>query len=390
MPMYTRGSRKRWLLPLALGLTVALAGLVVPVISLVSAIADHRAYLAAPPCADGTSFEDTTDCRVSQRSTDTSVKVGGGDDGSETVRYLFVSLPDGSSAFTSLRDESDAVSVREGQPVTVIAWRGEVREFVVPDDRIPAEAYPGGWTETELRPTCFLLLLGGGLLRTSHRMRGLRQEGRSRESVGRWSVSVPFVTTMLFGVLALAPVATAPSIHAAATSSAVAAVLAVVAGAAHGARQRRRAAREAVALSQRYLPEPPTEETVVPAAVLGDVPYSGEETQYLFIGPEGLSLEPFVEPSEPSEPFGPSEAAPTGTGDAPRDGGDPVPVPPLSFVRLHGTVPEDPRCAAVERPVAVECRDGEREVLLVVSEPHVPALLGALEAPVSSGTREQA
>ncbi|MER5476035.1 hypothetical protein ABT026_03455 [Streptomyces sp. NPDC002734] len=388
--MYTRGSRKRWLLPLVLGLIFAVAGLVVPVISLVSAIADHRAYLAAPPCADGTSFEDTTDCRASQRSTDTSVKVGGGDDDSETVRYLFVSLPDGSSAFTALRDESDTISVREGQPVTVIAWRGEVREFVVPDGRIPAEAHPGGWTETELRPTCFLLPFGAGLLRTSHRMRRPRRQGRSLESVGRWSVSVPFVTTMLFGVLTLAPVAMAPSLLAAATSSVCAAALAVVGGAAYGARQRRRAAREAVALSERYLPEPPDEETVVPAAVLGDVPYSGEEAQYLFIGPEGLSLEPF-EPFESFPPFQSREAAaPAGTGDAPQDEGEPIPVPPLSFVRLHATAPEDPRCAALERPVAVECRDGEREVLLVVPELHVPALLGALQTPVTPAAREQA
>ena len=121
-------------------------------------------------------------------------------------------------------------------------------------------------------------------------------------------------------------------------------------------RGRRRAERRSARLLSHAQVSLPVSETVLPAHVWGEVPYSREGDRFLFVGPSGMA------------------AGPAPGGMAGRSGW----FPPLTFVRLHPAKSSDPRCGGLHDPLLVECRDGAREVLVAANREHVPWVLGGL------------
>ncbi|WP_149185168.1 hypothetical protein [Streptomyces sp. TRM49041] len=353
MPMYRNGGISPWQLVL-LGLPLVGLGVGVPAVMLPSALADERAYAAAAPCPGGAAQADTTaDCLLTQRAAVTGKNITGSGDNKKY--FLVLGFPDGTQQRAQLGKNSQK-KVETGEPVTVVSWRHEVREITTRDDeRLTTRAYPVGSYIPLMLVAVMATPLGASLLWMAHWLRQLRRTGRSLASTGRWHTSVPFVTAMLYGFAAMVAIAVAPSATVAAAAAGGVAVGAVPLSALAWRGQRNKAGPRAARLLAATGVCAPVAEAVIPARVSGDVPYSRTDCDHLVLGPAGLAVTPDAQ--------GMSWRVP-------------LPVS-LTFVRLHRGDAVG-RIDGVSRPLLVECRDGDREVLIAADRDQVPWILGAL------------
>ncbi|MCZ7433370.1 hypothetical protein [Streptomyces sp. WMMC1477] len=351
--MYRKGGIAPWQLVL-LGLFLVTPGVGVPAAMLPSALADERAYAAAAPCPEGAAPADTAaDCLLTRRATVTGKDVTGLGDNKRY--YLVLGFPDGTRQRAQLGKNSQR-KVETGETVTTVSWRHEVHEITTRDDeRLTTRAYPVGSYLPLLLLAVLMTPLGGSVLWMAHWLRRLRRTGRSLASTGRWHTSVPFVTAALYGIAAMIAVAVSPSALAAAAAAGAVAAVAVPLGALAWRGQRNQAERRSAGLLAATGARAPVAETVVPARVSGEVPYSRTDCDHLVVGPAGLAVTPDARGMSWRLSLPAS----------------------LTFVRLHRGDAVG-RVAGVRRPLVVECRDGDREVLIAADRDQVPWILGAL------------
>ncbi|KUO14729.1 hypothetical protein [Streptomyces dysideae] len=357
MPMYRKKVIKPWQLVL-LGLPLMIAGVGAPAVMMPSALADERAYTAAPQCPVGTPPEAPGDCLSRRNATVLGKDITGVD--KTRKYYLILGFADGSQQRVRLQSGiSNQKKVEQGEPVTVTAWRHEIREIATRDDELlTTTAYPVGSYLPLMLVAVSMTPLGGSVLWMAYWVRRLRHAGRSIESAGRWHTSVPFVTAMLYAIVAGVAVAASPTLAVGAAAAGVAAVGAVLIAALRWRGEQAKAERRAAALLASVGVGVPVTEMLLPARVIGEVPYSREDCDHLVVGPAGLTATP-----------------------DPRGLAGRIPLPAsLAFVRLHASVALAPRATGLVRPLFVECRDGDREVLIAVGRDHVPWVLGALRA----------
>ncbi|SFB88167.1 hypothetical protein [Streptomyces aidingensis] len=353
MPMYRKGGISPWQ-PALLGLLLTGLGVAVPAVMLPPALADGRAYAAAAPCPGGTAAVDpAADCLLTRQAAVTGKDVTGRGDNKKY--FLVLGFPDGTRQRAQLGKNSQQ-KFETGEPVTVVSWRHEIREITTRDgERLTTRAHPAGGYIAPMMVAVLATPVGGSLLWMAHWLRRLRRTGRSPASVGRRHTSVPFVTAVLYGFAAMIAVALSPSAPAAAAGAGGVAVGAVLLGALAWRRQRNKAGPKAAGLLAATGVRVPVAETVIPARVSGEVPYSRTDCDHLVLSPAGVAV----------------------TSDG-RGRGLRIPLPgSLAFVRLHRGDAVG-RIDGVARPLLVECRDGDREVLIAADRGHVPWILGAL------------
>jgi hypothetical protein len=337
-----------------LGLPVTLFGLGV-LVMLPSALADGRAYTEAPPCPESVrSPLDAGECRKSQEAVVLNLKESGGGD---SKRYYVTLVIEGDEYLVRIRgSRSNVGKVEVNQPVVVSSWRHEVREFATDDGPVHAVGYPVDSYKGPLMAAVSAVPMGGSLMWMARFERSLKRKGRSIESVGNWTGSVPALTAIVGGLVAMISAAAPPNITASLIALSCTTVGTVLIGGLLWSRQRRRSMRASAGLLAEIPAYSPTSEMVIPARVLGEVPYSRVGDNYLVVGPAGLAA-----CSDPRGMAGRSR-----------------PFPPLDFVRLHPTQKRDHRFGLIQDPVLVECRDGEWEVLIAASRVHMPWILGSV------------
>ncbi|MBD0843917.1 hypothetical protein [Streptomyces sp. TRM68416] len=361
MPMYRGGGLSPWKLVLV-ALPLFVAGVAVPAAMLPSALADERAYTEAEPCPKravgaGAVGAGTVgaDCLLTRQASVAAKDVTGSGDNKKY--FLVIGFPDGTQERVKLRKNNHG-KVETGEPVTAVSWRDEIREITTRDDeRLATWTYPVGSYIPLLIVAVIGTPSGASILWTAYWSRRLRRAGRSLVSTGRWRTSVPLATAALYGVAATIAIAVTPSFMAAVGAASVVAVAAVPLAALVWHRQRKNTGAKAADLLAATGVSVPTAETVIPARVSGEVPYSRVDCDYLVLAPGGLAVTP----------------------DA-RGMSWRLPLPwSLTFVRLHRAESVGrARVPGVGSPLLVECRDGDREVLITANRNHVPWILGAL------------
>lgn len=359
MPMlYPRRSGKvnSPLALMLLGLPLVVLGIGVLPLTLPAALAEERAYLEAPQCPDSvTALSETGECRERAEASVVDKEVRG--DGDNKRYFVEFDVDGGHYRVRLASGQSDIDEFEVGDQVTVTAWRGRIREVVTEGgDSVRLSDTPVGAYKGPLMGAVALLSLGFCLLWMARFEWRLKRFGRSIESLGSWTGSVPALTAIVYGIVAMIPIAAPPDLTASLIALACTTAGMVLVGSLLWRRQRRKAERRSARLLSQSWASPPVAETVLPARVLGEVPYSREGDGYLVVGPSGLAAA--------SDPRG----AATRT----------RPFPPLTFVRLHPARRGDRRCGGLHDPLLVECRDGAREVLIAANREHVPWVLGRL------------
>ncbi|MEU5157590.1 hypothetical protein [Glycomyces sp. NPDC021274] len=359
MPMlYPRRSGRRTspLALLLLGIPLVVLGAALLPVMLPSALAEERAYTAAPSCPDSvTAPDDAGECRKVWDATVIDKEVTG--DGDNKRHFVTVDVDGDRYRVRLASGQSDIDEFDLGDQVTVTSWRHRIREIVTDDGAsIRIAGTPIGAYKAPMMGSVALLAFGFSLLWTARFERRLQRSGRSIESTGSWTGTVPSLTAVVYAIIALAAVAAPAGLAGSLTALACTAVGTLLVGALLWRRARRKAERRSARLLSATWVSPATSGTVVPGRVMGEVPYSREGDNYLVIGPTGLAVA-----SDPRGAAGRSR-----------------PLPPLTFVRLHPARKGDHRCGALQDPLFVECRDGAKEVLIAASREHVPWVLGGL------------
>lgn len=362
MPMQYPRRQRRPAHPLPLmvaGIALLAVGLVALPAMLPGALAEERAYVEAPPCSDAVaSPHQAGECRGRHDGVVVDEESTGSGRGKRN--YAIVEIEGDRYRLRVVGGRSSLDRFDVGDRVTAVSWRGELREFAVEgEEAVHLASHPVGFYKGLLIGAVFLTLSGGMLLWTARCERLLRRTGRSVESVGRWTWSVPILTAVASAVVAVIPVAAAASV----TGAFIGLACTVAGGALVGALLWRRARRQAEQKSARLLSgtlvAPLAAETVIPARVMGEVPYSRWGDEHLVIGPGGMAATPDPRGVEwRSRRFG-----------------------PLAFVRLHPVSKRDPRVGRIPDPLLVECRDGDREVLIMAARDRIPLVLGGLWFP---------
>ncbi|MFD0853480.1 hypothetical protein ACFQ07_14680, partial [Actinomadura adrarensis] len=163
-----------------IGVLVVIAGALMLAL-LPYTLAGERAYREAPPCPEGETR--SRECR-SQFPATVAAKVT---DGEGRSKNWFVSLrfADGSEQRVQVPSGRSVFEVLDvGEPVTVTAWRGQIREFSAGPDQVRASASPAGRFKGPLMVGLFALPLGSSLLWASHCVRSARRTGRTLQSAG--------------------------------------------------------------------------------------------------------------------------------------------------------------------------------------------------------------
>ncbi|MCH7230182.1 hypothetical protein L0U85_04790 [Glycomyces sp. L485] len=359
MPMLHRRRQGRLTNPLALlllGIPLAVLGAGILPVALPSALADERAYLAASSCPDSvTAPSEAGECRERWDTTVIDKEVTG--DGDNKRHFVTVDVDGDRYRVRLASGQSDIDEFDLGDQVTVTSWRHQIREIVTEDgELVRVKGYPVGSYKGPMMGAVGLLAFGFSLLWMACFEWRLKRSGRSIESTGSWTATVPSVTAVVYGVIALIPVAAPPDLAGSLIALACTTVGTVLVGILLWRGQHRKAERRSARLLSETWVSPATSETVVPARVMGEVPYSRVGDNYLIIGPAGLA------------------AAPDPRGVAGRS----LPFPPLTFIRLHPAPKRDCRSGSLRDPLFVECRDGEKEVLITSSREHIPWVLGGL------------
>ncbi|MEU3557283.1 hypothetical protein [Streptomyces fragilis] len=352
MPAYRpqRMSAKAWA---GAGAAGVLTVLVIALIWLPGPWSDLRAYEAAPVCRAGRSADD---CRTVTWATVTGterVRRGG------TGAYrLTLRLADGSERTVTLAGLRGGLGGSVGERAGIVTWRGSAVEVARGPDR---DTVTGSRLLAWRPPLVFLLLLTpataaalwtAGWLRRRQRWLGRRVTVREAAPAG--VVLVAAVAAAVGGLpIALSASGPEDALRAGAWLLPAAAVVAAPFALWVSARPSRE--RREVPVS----PRTPVSERVVQGFVRGDVPYSKEGFDRLVVGPGLLAATP--------DPSGRVARAP---------------VPVLEVVRVRESWPDEalPEGRGSAPTHVVECRDADREVLIVVRAEDVPEVLGALRS----------
>ncbi|MFE5212764.1 hypothetical protein [Streptomyces sp. NPDC056600] len=333
------------------GVVGVLAVLVTALIWLPRPWGDLRAYEAAPVCRAGRAVED---CRTVTRAEVTEVERLRR--GSRGAYRLTLRLADGSVRKVTMAGLRGGLGASVGERAGIVVWRGSAVEVAQGPHRDTVTGSPLlAWRP----PLVFLLLLTpatvaalwtAGWLR--RRQRGLGRRVTGREAVPVGVVLVAAVVAAVGGLpIGLSASGPEDALRAGAWLMAGAAVVAVPFVLRTSARPPRE--RRDVPVG----PRTPAEERVVPGFVRGDVPYSKEGFDRLVVGPGLLA------------------ATPDPAGRVAR-----VRVPVLEVVRVRESWPDEalPQGRGSAPTQVVECRDADREVLIVARAEDLPEVLGAL------------
>ncbi len=345
-----------WRLPAGFGLLCLLlsAGLFATV---PGALADKRAYAAAPACPGGTRSDA---CTVTVPAT-----VEGTEDESsgKSVHYWLLATERGSDAVRRVRMAGSRPvydAVRAGDEVTLTYWRGEIRTVRFGAAAQETHASP---TDDWRLPTAFgLLALPFGLAML---LTGLVH--RYRRPFAMWTTSWPLtmglVTSILLSCIGPLGAMVGGGVQDAFLITAAGIPPAVGLAALYAWWFRRRTVRAADTSDIVALPA--TERQCVRASVHGDVPYSGGGCDHVVIGDGRPAVTP-----DPTGRFALRTLPET-----------------LTVRRVRGLRPDDPAdWYGIYKydGVVIECRDGDRPVLVVTGRRDVPWILGALVRPTPS------
>ncbi|MFI0780088.1 hypothetical protein [Streptomyces sp. NPDC021212] len=353
----SRARRTReWLPATVVGLLCVLlsAGLFATV---PGALADARAYAAAPACAGGTRPDA---CTVTVPAT---VEGTEGEPRGKSVRHWLLVTERGSDTERRVRMAGSRPvydAVRTGDEVTLTYWRGEIR--TVRFGAAAQETHASPADDWRL-PTAFGLLalpFGLAMLLTGWAYR------HRRPSAAR---TVPWVSTV--GLVAGALLSCVGSLGGMLGGSVRDAFMITAAGippavglaALYAWWSRRRAVRAADTSDIVALPA--TERRCVRASVHGDVPYSGHGCDHVVIGDGRPAATP-----DPTGHFARRTLPET-----------------LTMRHVRGLGPDDPtdwHKSYEYDGLVIECQDGDRPVLVVTRRRDAPWILGALATPEAS------
>lgn len=330
-----------------------LAVLLVALVWLPGPWGDLRAYEAAPVCRAGRSVED---CRTVTPATVSEVERLRR--GSRGAYRLTLRLADGSARSVTLTGLRGGLDAAVGERAGVVAWRGSAVEVVRGPDR---DTVTGSRLLAWRPPVVFLLLLTPATIAAlwtagwlSRRQRRLGRRVTGREAMPVAVVLAAAALTIGCGLpIALSASGPQDALRAGAWLLAGAAVVAAP-FVLWTARRPPRERREVPVLAR-----VPAQERVVQGFVRGDVPYSKEGFDRLVVGPGLLAATP--------DPSGRVARAR---------------VPALQVVRVRESWPDEalPRGRGSAPSLVVECRDADREVLILARAEDVPEVLGALRS----------
>lgn len=346
-------------LPIAVGLLLVLASAVL-LAMVPRALADARAYAAAPACPAGTRSDScTTPVRATVEGTEDEA-VGKGH------WYWLLVTERGSDEEQSVRMAGKGPvydSVRAGDRVLLDYWRGEIRAVSFGDATQETHASPSSAWRLPTGLGLLTLPLGSCLLAI-----GLwcRYRYRARKRVAPWQITVPIVAGALLSTLGGLTGLAGGGVREAftVTAAGVPPALGLAALVAWWVARRE----DRAADTGDIVPVPPEGRQCVHATVHGDVPYSVEGFGLLVVGdgrpavtpdPDGL----FARLSLPES---------------------------LTVREVRPLRPEDPAGwagAYKYDAVVLECRDGDRRVRVVTKRADAPVVLGALAAPAEGAPR---
>ncbi|MEU1801224.1 hypothetical protein [Streptomyces sp. NPDC019937] len=341
-----------WLLPAGFGLLCVLvsAGLfaIVP-----GTLADERAYATAPACPGGTRSDA---CTVTVPAT---VKGTEDQPSGKSVRYWLLVTERGTDVVRRVRmagSEPVYDSVRAGDEVTLTYWRGEIRTVTFGAAAQDTHASPAhGWR----LPVAFgLLALPFGIAMLlagwAHRYRPFPAH------TAPWPLTVGVLGSAFLGGAGFLGGMVGGEVRDAFLITAAGTPPSVGLAALYAWWLRRRTARAAD--TSDIVPLPATEPRCVRASVHGDVPYSGGGCDHVVVGD------------------GRPAATPDPTGHFARRT-----LPETLAVRgVRGLGPDDPAgwyTLYKYDGVVIECRDGDRPVLVATGRRDAPWILGALVPP---------
>ncbi|WP_436740053.1 hypothetical protein [Streptomyces sp. BBFR102] len=331
---------------LSLGLLVVagcLLGWYVP-----GALAAEAAYRTAPFCAGRPEPSGARECLEAVPGTVVAKEPGGGR-GPRLPGLRW--RPDGGTEPSWVRLEQEGAlfeAVVPGDRVRVVRWRGEERAVVAGPLRQETSATPVGGHRLPYAVGLGLVPLGGVFGWVAYEW--ARRSAGARAS---WLLSVPMCCGLVLGTVGFfGPLVTDGLLDALLLS--VGAAVPVLAAGAWLLRWRR--ARPSA--PPEVLPRLPERERRFPGVVVGAVPNRAAGFGTLVAGPEGLAVAAGPEPGSARLPL-------------PRS---------VAVVRVRPRAPADDRTgpAGQAGDWVVECRDGDREVLVVAAKKDLPWILGAL------------
>ncbi|MFF4156314.1 hypothetical protein [Streptomyces sp. NPDC001678] len=340
-----RKDRRAAAIHAAVGVVLATAAAILLLLTVPAKHAEGRDFRAAPTCpAAG-------DCLRPEPFT--VVKVARDETKKFPHYYLRVAGRDGSRPLVELRGQSPVVDVvKAGDQVTAWYWKGEIRAFEFRGERQYAEADP---TDDFRTPTAIGLAVAPLSLAFLWTAYWLARRSAKSPRRAPWQTSVPCIAA--FGIAAAgAPFGYYQDTMAGALrwTGYVAVPIVTVAAAVMvwNALRDRRKETDTVEV----VPRMPTREEVFGGVITGDVSYSKEGFHTLVAGP-GL-LATTVDP----------------TGRILR-----TTVPGTLVVeRVRPVYRTDPSIYMENGALVAECRDGDKQVLILAATEHMGWVLGAL------------
>jgi hypothetical protein len=325
--------------------------LLVALVWLPGAWGDLRAYQAAPVCRAGRSADD---CRTVTPATVTAVHRQAR--GSRGAYRLELRLADGTVRSVTMEGLGGGLGAAPGEETELVVWRGSAAEVLKGGRRDTVTGSPLlAWR----LPTALLLLLAPAALSASatagwlsRRQRRLGRPVTGREALPAAVVLTAAAVTAAGGLpAALSAASPQDALRAGAWLLSGATVLA----APFVLWTVRRPLRERGEVA--VVPRTPVSERVVHGFVRGDVPYSKDGFDRLVVGPGLLAATP--------DPAGRVARAR---------------VPAVRVVRVRESWPDEAltQGRGSSPTHVVECRDEDREVLIVARAEDVPEVLGAL------------
>ncbi len=349
-PGAARAGRPRLLVGFGL-LLVLLAGVLSVVAS--DALADQRAYAAAPACPGGSRGDSCT-------TTVPATVVGREDVASGKSVHHWLRLTErGSHTVQRLRMAGSGPvygAVRAGDEVQVTYWRGEIHTVRFGAAAQESWSSPASAWRFPMGSALALLPFGLSMLWAGC---WFRRSSAAAVSMAPWQVSTWFMAGATLGCVGFVASMTAGGPRDALLVTAVGMVPSATVGGLFAGWLRRREKRAAD--TSGILPVLTAERQTVDAAVHGDVSYSVDGFDYLVVGD------------------GPVSATPDPAGRVARRA---LPET-LTVQRLRSLRPQDPAgwySVFGHDCVVIECRDGDHTVLIATRRRQAPVVLGALLA----------
>ncbi|CAL9376810.1 hypothetical protein [Streptomyces sp. enrichment culture] len=350
--MARRGEPWKALPPVILGLLLVLVG--AGLLATVPAqLEKNREYVAARACPAG-SRSDACKATVSATVRGTEKESSG-----RIVRYWLLLAETGSGDVQRVQMTGSAPvydAVRTGDEVKLTYWRGEIRTVRFGAAAQETKASPADDWRPWLAFGLLTLPLGLALLLIGWWL-------RHRQPVAAWAdawpVTVGLLAATVLGCAGLAAGMVADDVRTACLVTAGSVPPALGLGGLYALRLRRRERRAAD--TSDIVPVAPSEKRCVDAIVWGDVPYSVEGFGYLVIGDGRPAATP-----DPAGRVARRELPAT-----------------LTVQRVRAVRPGDPDAWYSSYKldgVVIECRDGDRQVLVATSRGDASLTLGALTA----------